>query len=101
MSENMRRRLSIAKELATWADAIPALLRKIDVVLELSYLTETQTLDIELISVRVGMVFMSIRKATDTDESYDRLIASTDRLREEIVAADAALDSLLKPSVSS
>jgi len=32
----------------------------------------------------------------DADASYDRLIASTDRLREEIMAADAALDRLLK-----
>jgi hypothetical protein len=40
----------------TWAGAMPGLLRKIDVVLELPYITETQTLDIELIAVRVGAV---------------------------------------------
>jgi hypothetical protein len=50
----MRRRISIAQELATWSDAMPGLLRKLDVVLELSNLTATQRLDIELITVRIG-----------------------------------------------
>jgi uncharacterized membrane protein YczE len=59
---------------------VPRLLRKIDVVLELTYITETQTLDIELIAVRVGMVLMAIGEAVNADASCDRLTASMDRL---------------------
>jgi|HubBroStandDraft_2_1064218.scaffolds.fasta_scaffold2152553_1 hypothetical protein len=93
----MRRRISIAQELATWSDAMPGLLRKLDVVLELSNLTATQRLDIELITVRIGSVFVSIGVAVDADASCERLLAIVDRLRDEMAAADATLEGLLKP----
>jgi len=75
---------------------MPRLIRRIDEVLKLPYITEARTVDIELISVRVGVVFTPIREAVDADEGYNRLIASTDPLRAEIVAGDAALDRMLK-----
>jgi hypothetical protein len=96
VNENSRRQLSIAKGLATWAAAIPRLLRKIDVVLELSDITETQALAIEVIEERVGTVLRTIVDAVKTDASYDLLIAITDRLREEIMEGDLALDRMLQ-----
>jgi len=45
------RRLSIARELTTWAGAMPRLIRRINEVLKLSDITETQAIDIELIAV--------------------------------------------------
>jgi hypothetical protein len=100
MAETMRRRISIAQELATWSDALPGLLRKLDVVLELPNLTATQRLDIDLIAARIGSVFVAIGLAVDADASCERLLATMDRLREEITAADATLDGLLKPLAS-
>ncbi len=100
MPETLRRRMSIATELATWSDAMPSLLRKVDVVLELPNLTATQRLDIELITARVGSVFMAIGVAVEADASCERLVATMDRLREEITAADATLDGLLRPLAS-
>lgn len=49
-NENRRRRLSIAGKLATWAGAMPRLIRRVAEVLKLSYITEAQTVDIELIA---------------------------------------------------
>jgi hypothetical protein len=100
MAETMRRRISIAQEWATWSDALPGLLRKLDVVLELPNLTATQRLDIDLIAARIGSVFVAIGLAVDADASCERLLATMDRLREEITAADATLDGLLKPLAS-
>jgi len=96
MGENERRRLSIAQELKRSADAIPRLLRKIDQVLELPDITRAQALDAELIAARIGMVFFAIKKAVVADAGYEQLVASTDRLREEITTANATLDGLIK-----
>lgn len=97
MPETMRRRLSIARELMTWAEALPRLLARIDKVLKLPDITKAQTADIESIAELVGTVFLGIREAVDSDD-YDRMIASVDRLREEIARANEILDRLLKPN---
>ena len=97
MDENQRRRLSIAKELMMWGNAVPHVLAKIDKVLKLREVSETQASDIESIAEIVGTVFLGIREAVDSDD-YDRLVAGVDRLREEIVTANAILDRLLKPN---
>jgi hypothetical protein len=100
MDRNQRRRLSIARELMTWSVALPSVLTKIDQVLKLRDVKETQAAEIESIAELVGTVFLGISEAVDADD-YDRLIVSVDRLREEIVTADAILDRLLKPITQS
>jgi hypothetical protein len=88
------RQLSIAKELIKWADAMPRLIERIDDVLKLPFISETQAVEIESIAERVETLFLGIREAVN-DHNYNRLVASVDRLREEIVAGDATLDRLL------
>jgi hypothetical protein len=90
-----RRRLSIAKEWVTWNDALSRVVTRIDEVLKLPYVTETQATVIESIAKTVGTVFLGIREAVDS-EDYDRLGASIDRLREELAAADPILDRFIK-----
>jgi hypothetical protein len=97
MDRNQRQRSSIAKELMTWADALPRILGKIDEVLKSPDITTAQATDIESIAETVGAVFLGIREAARADD-YDRLMAGVDRLREEIMTADAVLDRLIKPS---
>jgi hypothetical protein len=99
MDENQSRQLSVARELITWADALPRVLAKIDQVLKLPDITETQAKHIESMAEIVGTIFLGIRKAVDSDD-YDRTIAGVDRLREEILTADTILDRLLKPETS-
>jgi hypothetical protein len=94
MDESNRRRLSIARELMTWADALPRLLSKIDKVLKMSEVSEAQATEIASMTELVGSVFLGIREAVDSDD-YDRLLASVERLREEILTANAILDRLL------
>jgi hypothetical protein len=100
MDENQRRRLSIARELMTWSVALPSVLTKIDKVLKLPDVKETKVTEIESIAEIVGTVFLGIKEAVDADDD-DRLIASVDRLREEIVTANLILDRLLKTEPSS
>jgi hypothetical protein len=97
MPETMRRRLAIAHELKTWADALPRVLVRIDKVLKLPEVAEAQASDIESIAELLRTVFLGIREAVDSDD-YDRMIASVDRLREEIVTANTILDRVLKTS---
>ena len=59
------------------------------------HLTEAQKFDLETMSDRIGIRFRSIQKVIESDGSYERLLASTDRLREEIAASEATLDRLL------
>ena len=97
MDRDQRRRSSIAKELMTWADALPRILAKIDDVLKLPDITVAQAKEIQSIADTVGAVFLGIREAARADD-YDRLMAGVDRLREEIITADTILDRLIKPS---
>jgi hypothetical protein len=90
MLETLRRRWNIAKELATWSDALPHLLRKLDAALELASLTPTQRFDLELMVVRIEAVFRAIDAAVGADATYERSIATMDRLREEMTATAAA-----------
>jgi len=99
MDENQRRRLSIARKL-TWSVALPSVLTKIDKVLKLPEVKETKAAEIESIAEIVGTVFLGIKEAVDADDD-DRLIASVDRLREEIMTANLILDRLLKTEPSS
>ena len=56
MEEANRRRLSIAKELMTWAYAAPRLIRRIDDVRCLPNVTASQPLEVESISERIGIL---------------------------------------------
>jgi hypothetical protein len=95
VDEYSQHRQSIVRELLTWAYATPRLIRRIDSALCLPHLTEAQKFDLETMSDRIGIRFRSIQKVIESDGSYERLLASTDRLREEIAASEATLDRLL------
>src|SRR5271154_7112306 len=97
MDEDRERRIFIARELATWAGVIPRLLHKMDGVLGLPQVSETQALAIEQITDKIGILYSSLRQSHEK-EDYERMIASSDRLREEIQAANATLDQMLAPT---
>jgi hypothetical protein len=82
----------------TWARAMPRLIRRIDSALCLQHLTEVQKFDLETTSDRIGIQFRAIQQVIEHDESYERLLASMERLRGEIAASEATLDRLLMPS---
>jgi hypothetical protein len=98
MDENQRRKLSIAKELATWGEAMPALLARIAQVLKMTSLPGRQKLNFEVWARQITAAFKAIGETADaeaTDEFlYEQLIERTDRLRDLIEAANAALDRL-------
>jgi hypothetical protein len=97
MDENQHRRLSIARELMTWANALPRLIQQIDEVASLPRLTEMQTSYVESIAERLGVLLRAIQAAVASDESYEHLTASVDQLREEIITATDTLDRMLQP----
>jgi hypothetical protein len=76
---------------------MPSLIRRIDAALFLPDLTETQKLDLETMSDRIGIQLRSIQKVVNSDGSYERLLASMDRLREELATSETTLDRLLLP----
>jgi len=88
-----------AKELFGRAEEISKLIRRIDETLKLPNLTEAQTRQIELIHQRIGGSLNAIREAAIAGENGvvrdQRLVASTERLREEIAKANGILDELL------
>lgn len=98
MDENEQRRT--AKELFERAEEIARLIRRIDETLKLPNLTEAQTRDIELIPQRIGRSIKAIREAAIAEGNRvlrdQQLVASTERLREEIAIANGILDELLK-----
>jgi hypothetical protein len=74
-------------------------MRRIDSVVCLPNISPSQAREAQLIGERIALLFSAIHDAIKAnDESYERLTASMDRLREEIVAADVTLDRLLRPS---
>jgi hypothetical protein len=77
---------------------MPRLIQRIDSALCLPDLTEAQKFDLETMSDRIGIQFGSIQQVIELDESYERLIASVERLREQIATSEATLDRLLVPS---
>jgi hypothetical protein len=95
MDETTRRWLSISRELMTWAYITPRLIRRIDDVICLPKVTPVQTVEVESIGQRIGVLLSSIHAAVEADHSYEPLTARLDRLREEIVSADVTLNRLL------
>jgi hypothetical protein len=100
MDETRRRRLSIAKELATWGSAMPALMARIGAAQKMPGIPGRQKLDLEVLARRITRAFNAIGETPDAgvDDSslYDQLIENTDRLRQLIVATNAALDRIVK-----
>jgi hypothetical protein len=100
MDENNRRRLSIAKELVTWGIAMPVLLARIDEALKMPALSGKRKLDFEVMARRISTLFKTIGETPDDETAdttrYEQLIANTDRLREQITAANAALEQVTK-----
>jgi hypothetical protein len=96
MDEIQRHRLFIARELRTWTADLPRLIRRIDGALELPDISDSQAFEAESIVERIGLLLRSIQAAVNSGESNARLSASADRLREEVAAADATIDALLK-----
>jgi hypothetical protein len=98
VNENERHRLSIARELMTWADAMPRLIQRVDEVACSPTLTDAQAVYIESITERLGDLLQTIRAAVASDECDECLIAGVDDLRREITTASDTLDRILKPS---
>jgi hypothetical protein len=101
MDETRRRKLSIARELATWGTDLPVLLERISAALKLPNVSGRQKLDFEAKARQITTTFHSIGETPDPEASeevlYAQLLDRTDRLRELIAAASAALDRLSKP----
>ena len=92
MDETTRRRLSISREMTTWAYITPRLIRRIDDALCLPNVTPVQTVEVESIGQRIGVLLRSIHAAVASDHGYEHLSASLDHLREEIAAANVTLN---------
>ena len=99
MDEERRRRLSIARELTIWGVVMPELMARIARALKMPSLPGRQKLDLEALARRITTSFNAIGETPDAEASdaalYDQLIENTDRLRELIAAANAALDRLV------
>jgi hypothetical protein len=100
MNRSRYRRLSIARELATWGTEMPALMARSDKALKMANLPGRQKLDLEVLSRRITRSFDQIGETPDAEADdaalYDQLIENTDRLRELIAATNAALDRVVK-----
>ena len=100
MDETQRRKLSIARELATWGTDLPALMARIAAALKIPTLPGRQKLDFEVMARQITSAFHAIGEPPDPEASdaalYAQLLDRTDRLRELIAAANAALDGLAK-----
>ena len=95
MDEHEQRRT--ATELFERAEGISRLIRRIDETLKLPNLTEAQTRDIELIPQRIANSMKAIREAALVEGNSiqeQKLVASIERLREEIAIANGILDEL-------
>jgi hypothetical protein len=78
---------------------MPELMARIARVLKMPSLSGRQKLDLEALARRITTSFNAIGETPDAEASdaalYDQLIENTDRLRELIAAANAALDRLV------
>jgi len=95
MEENEQRRT--AKELFERAEGISRLIRRVHETLKLPNLTEAQTRDIELIPQRIASSMKAIREAALVEGNSiqeQKLVASIERLQEEIAKANGILDEL-------
>ena len=100
IDDENRHREEISKRLIRCAGEIPSLIERLTDVLELRSLTEPQVVAIESFTERIGSLNEAIRRtvnvnAEDAPLPYQQSLASTDRLREEIVTANLFLDRLL------
>jgi hypothetical protein len=100
MDETQRRKLSIARELATWSTDMPALLARIAAALKMQTLSGRQKLELEVLARRMTASFRAIGESTDSEASdeanYAQLIERTHRLRELTASANSALVGLVK-----
>jgi hypothetical protein len=100
MNETQQRKLPIARALATWGNDMPALMARIVEALKSRSIPGRRKLDFEVMARRITTVFHAIGEAPDPEASeaklYRQLIERTDRLRELIAAAKAAVDGLVK-----
>jgi hypothetical protein len=98
MDENQRRRLSIARELLTWGVDMPNLLIRLGKASKRSTLPARLQIEFEAMARRITTQFNAIGETPDADAAdvtlYNQLIENTDRLRELIATANAALDPL-------
>ena len=78
---------------------MPELVRRVDEALCQPHLAHAQRANIASIGERIGLRFRAIQVAVDSDASYEQLIASMVRLREEIATSDHTLDRLLLPRI--
>ena len=95
MEENEQRRT--AKELFERAEGISRLIRRVHETLKLPNLTEAQTRDIELIPQRIASSMKAIRETALVEGNSiqeQKLVASIERLQEEIAKANGILDEL-------
>jgi len=100
MDETRRRRLSIARELVTWGVAMPSLLVRLGQASKRPTLPGRLQIEFEAMARRITTQFNAIGESPEADTAdataYDQLIENTDRLRELIGVANAALDLSLK-----
>jgi hypothetical protein len=102
MNETQQRKLSIARELATWGTDMPVLMARIAEVLKSRSIPGRQKLDFEVMARRITTAFNAIGETPDAEASevklYKQLIERTNDLRELIATTDASLDRVLKPA---
>jgi hypothetical protein len=100
MNETQQRKLSIARELATWGADMPALMARIAEALKSRSIPGRQKLDLEVMARRITTAFNAIDETPDAEASeaklYKQLIRNTDSLRDLLAAANVALDGLAK-----
>jgi hypothetical protein len=95
--DDANRFIKIAAELFTWGGALPALLRRIGEATEMPSIAVADKMALAAASKRIGDLFQQANKILDGDEKTDDLGGIADRLREEIVNANVALDRLKVP----
>ena len=96
MDDARRQRLSLARELITWGKNLPRLIKRIDDALELPNLSLVQENDMQSMAEGLLYSFRAVGRIVQADDNYGHLVAATDRLREEITAAEATLHQLLE-----
>jgi len=98
MDENRRRRVAIAQELVMWGADLPTVMARITEISKRFDVSGRLKLDFESKARQMTMLFNALGETPDTKANeeflYDRLIKSTDRLRDLIASTNASLDGL-------
>jgi hypothetical protein len=93
-------RLEITKDWLTCAEQVQRLLERINVVLKLPQLTESERFELEATARTIQQLYTAIGRAfasSEDDRTLDeQLTAGAKRLREEIRTADGILNRLLR-----